>query len=135
MSKEDVENLIKEAEANRHKDKEKKDLVETRNIADSHIHQAQTLIKENTEKIKEEDKKLIEEKIEALKTVLENPEATKESIESAATPLNEALMKVGQTIYAAGASDDGVKVKENAGAEGTPEEPTIEAEVEDEEKK
>lgn len=135
MSKEDVENLIKEAEANRHKDKEKKDLVETRNIADSHIHQAQTLIKDNAEKIKEEDKKLIEEKIEALKTVLENPEATKESIESAATPLNEALMKVGQTIYAAGASDDGVKVKENAETEGTPEEPTIEAEVEDEEKK
>jgi hypothetical protein len=45
-------------------------------------------------------------------------------------------MKIGQAIYAApGATDDGVKVKENVNGEGTPEEPTVEAEVEDEEKK
>jgi molecular chaperone DnaK len=134
MSKDEVENLVKEAEANRHKDKEKKDLVEARNMADSHIHQGEKLLKENAEKVKEEDKKLVEEKIEAMKKVLENPEATKAQIEEAANPLNEALMKVGQAIYAAaGASspDDGVKVKENVNKD-SPEEPTVEAEVEEE---
>jgi|GEM_PF-1318549 len=74
--------------------------------------------------------------MEALKKVLENPEATKAQIEEASNPLSETLMKIGQAIYAApGASDDGVKVKENVNGEGTPEEPTVEAEVEDEEKK
>lgn len=141
MSKEDVEKLVKEAEVNRHKDKEKKELVEARNIADSHIHQGEKLLKENAEKVKEEDKKLVEEKIESLKKILENPEATKAQIEEAAGPLNDALMKVGQAIYAAtGTPDDGVKVKENvndssSSSEPSSEGPTVEAEVEDEEKK
>lgn len=135
MSKEEVENLVKEAEANRHKDSEKKQLVEARNMADSHIHQGEKLLKENADKVKEEDKKLVEEKIEAMKKVLENPEATKAQIEEAANPLNEALMKVGQAIYAAGGtpSDDGVKVKENVNE--NPSEPTVEAEVEEDDKK
>ncbi len=137
MSKEEVENLVKEAEANRHKDSEKKQLVEARNMADSHIHQGEKLLKENADKVKDEDKKLIEEKIEAMKKVLENPEATKAQIEEAANPLNEALMKVGQAIYAAAgaAADDGVKVKENVGGDAAGEEPTVEAEVEEDDKK
>jgi molecular chaperone DnaK len=137
MSKEDVENLVKEAEANRHKDKEKKDLVEARNMADSLVHQGEKTLKDNADKIKEEDKKAAEEKMEALKKVLENPEATKAQIEEASTPLSEIMMKIGQAIYAApGGSDDGVKVKENVNGESSStEEPTVEAEVEDEEKK
>lgn len=137
MSKEEVENLVKEAEANRGKDKEKKDAVEARNMADSHVHQGEKLLKENADKIKEEDKKSVEEKIKVLKKVLENPESTKEQIEEASAPLNEILMKVGQAIYAAAGSsgaDDGVKVKEDI-SEENPSEPTVEAEVEDEEKK
>jgi molecular chaperone DnaK len=137
MSKEDVENLVKEAEANRHKDKEKKDLVEARNMADSLVHQGEKTLKDNADKIKEEDKKAAEEKMEALKKVLENPEATKAQIEEVSNPLSETLMKIGQAIYAApGGSDDGVKVKENVNGESSStEEPTVEAEVEDEEKK
>ncbi len=136
MSKEEVENLVKEAEANRHKDSEKKQLVEARNLADSLIHQGEKTLKDNADKIKEEDKKTAEEKIAALKTVLENPEATKAQIEEASNPLNEVMMKIGQAIYATpGATDDGVKVKENVNNEGSAEEPTVEAEVEEDDKK
>lgn len=136
MSKEEVENLVKEAEANRHKDSEKKQLVEARNLADSLIHQGEKTLKDNADKIKEEDKKTAEEKIAALKTVLENPEATKAQIEEASNPLNEVMMKIGQAIYATpGATDDGVKVKENVNGEGSAEEPTVEAEVEEDDKK
>ncbi len=138
MSKDEVENLVKEAEANRAKDKERKETVEARNMADAHIHQAEKLLKENADKIKEEDKKLVEEKVEALKKVLENSDTTKTQIEEAANPLNEVLMKVGQAIYAAGGtpeSDDGVRVKDansSTGSEPSDEEPTVEAEVEEE---
>lgn len=136
MSKEEVENLVKEAEANRHLDSEKKQLVEARNMADSLVHQGEKTLKDNAEKVPEEDKKTAEEKIAALKTVLENPEATKAQIEEASNPLSEIMMKIGQAIYAApGAADDGVKVKENVNDEGSPEEPTVEAEVEEDEKK
>ncbi len=137
MSKDEVENLVKEAEANRAKDKERKETVESRNMADAHIHQAEKLLKENAEKIKEDDKKSVEEKVEALKKVLENTEASKSQIEEAANPLNEVLMKVGQAIYAAGGTpetDDGVRVKDasdNSTTDGD-EGPTVEAEVEEE---
>lgn len=118
MSKDEVANLVKEAEANRHKDKEKKDLVEARNMADSLVHQGEKTLKDNAEKIKEEDKKAAQEKMDALKKVLEDTNATKEQIEGASNPLSEVMMKIGQAIYAAGGStDEGVKVKENAGAD------------------
>jgi molecular chaperone DnaK len=62
MSKEEVENLVKEAEANRHKDSRKKQLVEARNMADSLVHQGEKTLKDNAEKIPEDDKKLPKKK-------------------------------------------------------------------------
>jgi len=138
MSKEEVENLIKDAEANRHKDKEKKDTVEARNLADSLIHQGEKTLKDNAEKIPEEDKTAATEKIESLKKALENPEATKSEIEAASQPLNEIMMKIGQAIYAApGATtpeDEGVRVKDasEGSSSSSDEGPTVEAEVEEE---
>ncbi len=131
MSKEEVENLVKEAEANRSKDKERKEAVEARNLADSLVHQGEKTLKDNADKIPEEDKKTAEEKIEALKKALENESASKADIEAASQPLNEIMMKIGQAIYATpAAEDDGVRVKDNADA--TDEGPTVEAEVEEE---
>ena len=138
MSKEEVENLIKDAEANRHKDKEKKDTVEARNLADSLIHQGEKTLKDNAEKIPEEDKTAATEKIESLKKALENPEATKSEIEAASQPLNEIMMKIGQAINAApGATtpeDEGVRVKDasEGSSSSSDEGPTVEAEVEEE---
>jgi len=67
MSDDEVDALVKEAEANREADKKKKEAVEARNMADSTIVQADKMIKENEEKISEENKKEVTEKIEALK--------------------------------------------------------------------
>ncbi len=131
MSKEEVENLVKEAEANRSKDKERKEAVEARNLADSLVHQGEKTLKDNADKIPEEDKKTAEDKIEALKKALENESASKADIEAASQPLNEIMMKIGQAIYATpAAEDDSVRVKDNADA--TDEGPTVEAEVEEE---
>jgi molecular chaperone DnaK len=141
MSKEEVENLIKEAEANRHKDSEKKQTVEARNLADSLIHQGEKTLKDNAEKIPEEDKTAATEKIEALKKALENPAATKSEIEAASQPLNDIMMKIGQAIYAStsstqGVEDEGVRVKDaessSTSSEPSDEGPTVEAEVEEE---
>jgi len=138
MSKEEVENLVKEAEANRAKDREKKEGVEARNLADSLIHQGEKTLKDNAEKIPEDDKKTAEEKIEALKKVLENDSASKTDIEAASQPLNEIMMKIGQAIYATpGATapeDDGVRVKDASedSSSNSDEGPTVEAEVEEE---
>ena len=137
MSKEEVENLVKEAEANRHKDSEKKQTVEARNLADSLVHQGEKTLKDNADKISEDDKKAATEKMDALKKVLENPEATKADIEGASQPLSDVMMKIGQAIYATpGAADPSTSSGSSTSSESSSsEEPTVEAEVEDEEKK
>jgi len=136
MSKEEVENLVKDAEANRSKDREKKEGVEARNLADSLIHQGEKTLKDNAEKISAEDKQSAEDKIASLRKALENESASKADIEAASQPLNEVLMKIGQAIYAtpSASADEGVRVKDASeeSASNSDEGPTVEAEVEEE---
>ncbi|MCT4617353.1 MAG: molecular chaperone DnaK [Candidatus Gracilibacteria bacterium] len=107
MSDDEVDALVKEAEANRESDKKKKEAVEARNMADSTIAQADKMIKENEDKISEENKKEVEEKIETLKKALENTESGKEELETPTKELNDAMMKAGQEIYAQGQQAEG----------------------------
>lgn len=102
MSDEEVDNLVKEAEANREADKKKKDKVEARNIADSTIIQSEKTISENAEKVSEENKKDAEEKIGELKKLLEDENSGKEELEPKTKELNDVMMKIGQEIYAQG---------------------------------
>lgn len=133
MDSGEVDKLVKEAEANREADKKRKESIESRNMADSAVYQAEKTMKDNEWKF---DAKLwdeAKEKIEALKKVLENKDASKEEIDSASNPLQEIMMKIWQEIYSkwqaeAPKEDDGVKVKDNN--EKKEDENTVEGEVE-----
>ena len=119
MDEKEVDRLVKEAEAKRDEDKKKKDLVDARNQADGGVAQAEKMLRDNADKVSEEDKKMLEEKIAAVKDVLSKSEASKEDYEAPNKDLQDAMMQVGQKIYAqadAGAnpqtppqSDDGVQ--------------------------
>lgn len=129
MNKDDVEKLVREAEANREADKKRKEGIEARNMADSAVYQAEKTLKDNEGKF---DAKLGEDakaKIEDLKKALADTNGTKESIDKAVQTLQESMMKIGQEIYSksAPAADDGVKVKENANKKDD----TVEGEVEE----
>jgi len=99
MDEAEVDRLVKEAEAKREEDKKKKEAVEARNLADSTVAQAEKTIADNKDKVSDEDKKEAEEKIKAVKDLLANPSATKEELENVTKPLNELMMKIGQSIY------------------------------------
>ncbi len=99
MDEAEVDRLVKEAEAKKEEDKKKKELVDSRNLADSAVAQAEKMINDNKEKIKEDDKKTIEEQIKKVKEVLSNTNATKEDFEWVTKPLNDTMMKVGQSLY------------------------------------
>lgn len=137
MDNAEVDKLVKEAEANREADKKRKEWIESRNMADSAVYQAEKTLKDNEGKF---DAALWEEaktKIETLKKVLENSGATKDEIQPALDTLQETMMKIWQEVYSksqaeasqAGAApeDDGVKVKDNNKKE---DENTVEGEVE-----
>jgi molecular chaperone DnaK len=120
LSKEEVEQMTKDAEAHAAEDQEKKEKVEARNMADSLIFTAEKAVKDAGDKLPEDIKKDVEEKITALRAVLDS--GSKDEIESKSKELSEAMQKIG-TSYG-GASD-------SAEASSDKQEPEIESEEKD----
>lgn len=125
MSDDEVDKLVKEAEANREADKKKKESIEARNHADSLVYQSEKTLDENVGKYEEADGAEARAKLADLKAVLAKSDATKEEIEEATKALNEKMMKVGQDIYAhAGDAEKKDEAKKN-------DDGSVEAEVEE----
>ena len=111
LSDDDIEQMVKDAEANAAADKERREAVEARNNAEGLIHATEKSIAENQDKIDEADKQAAEDAIAELKTALEGEDM--EAITQKAQSLSEAAMKIGEAVYqaqqaeaeAAGAAD------------------------------
>lgn len=101
LSDEDVEKMVKDAEANAEEDKKKKELVEARNNADAMIFSTQKSLKEHGDKVSEDDKQAIEDSIADLKSSLESENADSEEIANKTQSLTEASMKLGEAVYKA----------------------------------
>jgi len=97
LSEEEIERMRKEAEQHAEEDRKRKELVETRNQADTLIYTAEKALREAGDKIKEEDKKEIQEKIESLKKAKEAQEI--ETIKKAMDELSQSVQKIGQAMY------------------------------------
>jgi molecular chaperone DnaK len=97
LSKEEVERLVKEAEANSAEDRRKREEVETRNQADQMVYQAEKVIKENESKIPADLKTEVEGKLAAVKEAAKGSDT--DSLKKAMDELNESLQKIGQHIY------------------------------------
>ena len=97
LSDEDIERMVKEAEENAESDKKKRELVDTRNQADSLINETEKNIKEHGDKVDDSDKKKIEEDIEALKKVKDSDDV--EIIKSKTEGLVQSSLKLGEAIY------------------------------------
>jgi molecular chaperone DnaK len=99
LSDDDIEQMVKDAEANADSDKEKRELVETKNQAESMIHATEKSLEEFGDKLEDDDKKATEDAIAALKEVLEQDEPSKDDIDEKLKELTEASMKIGEIAY------------------------------------
>ena len=99
MDDNEVDRLVKEAEAKKEEDKKRKEAADSRNNADSTIAQSEKLIRDNSDKISEEDKKALEEKIGKLKESLWKSDFNKDELQNKTKELNDELMKVWQKLY------------------------------------
>ena len=110
LSDDDIEQMIKDAEANAEADKAKREKVEARNQAESLIGSSEQSLKEYGDKVSAEDKGEIEAAIAELRTVLDDEDASVETIQERTQALAEASMKLGQAMYesqqAEAANDD-----------------------------
>ncbi|RMH07565.1 MAG: molecular chaperone DnaK [Nitrospirae bacterium] len=97
LSKEEVERLVKEAEAHSEEDKKRRELVELRNQADSLIYTTEKNIREHGDKIPDTEKTKIEEAIAATRKAMEGSDA--EAIRSAMQALTTASHKLAEEMY------------------------------------
>jgi molecular chaperone DnaK len=70
LSDEDIEKMVKDAEANAESDKKKRELVDARNQADTMIHSSEKNLSEYGDKVTADEKAAIEKDVQALKTCL-----------------------------------------------------------------
>ena len=126
MSDDEIEKLVKEAEANREADKKKKESIEARNHADSLVYQSEKTLEDNKGKYDEKDGETAKSAINRLKQVLADTNSTKEDIEEATKTLSDIMMKIGQAIYAQPSADA------NATGEAKNDDGTVDADVEEE---
>jgi molecular chaperone DnaK len=126
LSDEDIEAMVKDAEANADADKERRALVEARNQAESLIHSTEKSMEEHNDKVDPTTIEAIELAIAALKDELENDNVDK--IKSGIQNVTESAMKLGEAIYKSSqdAEDGG-----DAEPKGADEEDILDADFED----
>ncbi len=106
LSKEEVEQLVKDAQAHSEEDKKRRETVEIRNQADTLIYGTEKNLQEHGDKIPEEEKTKIQEAITAMKTAMEDEDT--EAMKTAMQTLQSASHKLAEEMY------------KSTSAEGTP---------------
>mgnify|MGYP001296681647 FL=1 len=126
LSDEDIEKMVKDAEANAEDDKKFEELVKTKNNADMLVHATRKTIEESGDKLEEEEKNQVEEAVKSLEEAISTENM--EGIESATKNLNDVLTPLTQKLYTQenqeGQTDDGSSSDESS-------ENTVDAEFEE----
>ncbi len=97
LSKDDIEKMVKDAEANKADDQKRKDLIEARNHADSLLHSTEQQLKEHADKIDSSLKSTIDAAMADLNAVKDSEDL--QAIKDKTQALSQAVMKVGEAIY------------------------------------
>merc|ERR1711991_734984 len=116
LSDEDIEKMVKDAEANADSDKKKLEAIEARNNADSIVHSTEKSLKEHGTKIPKEDKEKIEKSLEGLKQVLKDEKAEVSALKEKTDSLVQNSMKLGEIMYKE-AQEKAEKEKKESGAD------------------
>ena len=105
LSKDDIETMVKEAEAHKTEDEQRKKLLEDKNTLDQTVYQVEKLLKESGDKLPEADKKEVEEAVIEAKAALSSMEEGR--IKKALEDLNAKSHKMAEHLYQAGAPAPG----------------------------
>ena len=97
LSDEEINKMVKDAEANKEADKKKRESVDARNQADSLVFSTEKSLKDHGDKVSAEEKKAIENGIADLKKSLEGTDA--EDIKKKTQSLIQVSMKLGEAVY------------------------------------
>ena len=105
LSDEDVEQMVKDAEANAEEDKKRREEIDARNNAEALVNSTEKSLKEHGDKVSVDDKSAIEVNLAEAKTALESTDI--EDIKAKAQVLSTAAMKLGEAMYASQQAEEG----------------------------
>ena len=131
LSKEEIDKMVRDAEAHAADDKQKREIIEARNHADSLIYSTEKSLKEFGDKIDAGEKQKIESGVAALKKAMEGNDPA--AIKTASDELTQASHKLAEAVYAkaqASGADSG-QPGDSSQAAGGSDEKVVEAEFEE----
>ena len=129
LSEEEIQKMVKEAEANKEADKKKRESVDARNQADSLVFSTDKSLKEHGDKISAEEKKTIEDGIADLKKSLEGNDV--EDIKKKTQSLIQVSMKLGEAVYKSQQKPEASKAEEEKDTKPNDKENVVDADFED----
>ena len=132
LSEEEINKMVKEAEANKDVDKKKREAVDARNQADTLLHSTEKNLKEHGSKVSEADKKAIETACSDLRNSLKGTDV--EDLKKKTQDLVQASMKLGEAIYKSQQSakpNDGSVDKDDKKKEGKKDDNVVDADFEE----
>ena len=116
LSEDEINRMVKEAEANAENDKKEREKVEVRNEADSMIYQTEKTLKEMGDKVNAADKQRIEDAVATLKKAIEGGDTA--DIKSKTEALQQAAYKIAEEMYKQQGAGAGAAGAAGAGAAG-----------------
>ncbi|MDA7552509.1 molecular chaperone DnaK [Candidatus Pelagibacter sp.] len=129
LSDEEIEKMVKDAEANKDEDKKKRESVEARNQADTLIHSTEKNLKEHGAKISDVEKKAIEDASTDLKEAIKGTDT--ENIKKKTETLVQASMKLGEAIYKSQEKKEGSPKDGDKNNEGKKDDNVVDADFEE----
>ena len=136
LPKEDIDRMVKEAEAHAEEDKKRREDAETRNSAEQQAYSIEKLLKDNKDKLPEDVHSEVSEAVTDLKKALEGDDI--EPVKTAQEKLNSVAQKVGEALYQADAASQAAGDASGAassagGSTSSDDEDIVDAEIVDEE--
>ena len=123
LSDDEIDKMVKDAEEHANDDAKKRELVETRNMAEALVSSTEKMIDEHKDKASDDEVKSIEEAIQELKKELENDNNTVDSLKSIIEKLSEAGQSLATKIY------EETSKESNQQSDGNPEGDVVDGEV------
>jgi molecular chaperone DnaK len=131
LSDEDIEQMVKDAEANAEADKERRGLVEARNQAESLIHSTEKSLEEHGSKVDPSTVEAIELAIAALKDDLEDEKAAVSKLKGGIQNVTEVAMRLGEAIYKAQAEAESGEGPDTSDSASDADDEILDADFED----
>ncbi|MFZ3567178.1 molecular chaperone DnaK [Streptomyces sp. BH097] len=136
LPKDEIDRMMREAEAHAEEDRTRREAAEVRNEAEQLVYQTERFLRDNEERVPADSRTEVEDAVRELKTVLESKEADTRELREGSRKLAEVSQRMGQAMYQAASSsqEDAPPSGERASQEKDAHDDVVDAEIVDDDK-